>query len=169
MTEPLNYTERYTMDKRPITKKGYIKLQEELKGLIKHDRHKIISDIEEARAHGDLKENAEYHAAKERQSFIETRIQQINYLLANLEVIDISNMNSDQVRFGAKVTYKDTNSGETRTWKIVGEDESNIERGEISIQSPIARALLGKEEGDDVTIKAPRGDIEVEILSIDYQ
>ncbi|NQU65160.1 MAG: transcription elongation factor GreA [SAR324 cluster bacterium] len=156
------------MDKKPITKKGYTKLQEELKSLIKNDRTKIIGDIEEARAHGDLKENAEYHAAKERQSFIETRIQQLNYLLANLEIIDISNIKSKQIRFGASVTYEDINSGETKTWKIVGEDESNIEEGEISIQSPIAKALLGKEEGDDVVIKVPRGDVEVEIISVKY-
>ncbi len=157
------------MERKPITKKGYQNLQDELKNLIKHDRPKIISDIEEARAHGDLKENAEYHAAKERQSFIETRIQQLNYLVANSEVIDISKINSDQVRFGAMVTYEDINSGETVSWKIVGEEESNIEAKEISIQSPIARALLGKEEGDDITIKVPRGEIEVEIISIKYQ
>jgi len=157
------------MDRKPITKKGFQNLQDELKNLIKHERSKIISDIEEARAHGDLKENAEYHAAKERQSFIETRIQQLNYLVANSEIIDISQINSDQVRFGATVTYEDINSGETVSWKIVGEEESNIEAKEISIQSPIARALLGKEEGDDVTIKVPRGEIEVEIISINYQ
>ena len=156
------------MERKPITKKGYKNLQEELKNLIKTDRPKIISDIEEARAHGDLKENAEYHAAKERQSFIETRIQQLNFLVANSEVIDISKINSDQVRFGATVTYEDINSGETVSWKIVGEEESNIEAKEISIQSPIARALLGKEEGDDVTIKVPRGEIEVEIKSVKY-
>lgn len=156
------------MDRKPITKKGYTKLQEELQKLIKHDRPKIINDIEEARAHGDLKENAEYHAAKERQSFIETRIQHLNYLLANSEVIDISRIKSDQVRFGATVTYEDMDTGATTTWKVVGEEESNIEAGEISILSPIARALLGKEEGDDVVIKAPRGNIEVEIISIVY-
>ena len=157
------------MDRKPITAKGYKSLQDELQGLIKHDRPKIISDIEEARAHGDLKENAEYHAAKERQSFIETRIQQLNYLLANSEVIDISKINSDQVRFGATVTYEDMDTGTTTSWKIVGEEESNIEAGEISIQSPIARALIGKEEGDDVIIKVPRGNIEVEIISVEYK
>lgn len=157
------------MDRKPITKKGYKKLQEELQTLIKNDRPKIISDIEEARAHGDLKENAEYHAAKERQSFIETRIQQLNYLLANSEVIDISRINSDQIRFGATVTYEDMGTGDATTWKIVGEEESNIEEGEISIQSPIARALLGKEEGDDIVIKVPRGNIEVEIISVEYK
>ncbi|MBU2647230.1 transcription elongation factor GreA [bacterium] len=157
------------MDRKPITKKGYFKLQEELKTLIKQDRPKIINDIEEARAHGDLKENAEYHAAKERQSFIETRIQHLNYLLANSEVIDTSKLELDQVRFGATVTYEDVNSGETTTWKIVGEEESNIDECEISIQSPIARALLGKEEGDEIVIKVPRGKIEVEIISISYK
>jgi len=156
------------MDRKPITKKGYTKLQDELRNLLKNDRHKIIRDIEEARAHGDLKENAEYHAAKERQSFIETRIQHLNYQLANSEVIDISKVSSDQVRFGATVTYEDMDSGDTTTWKIVGEEESNTDEGEISIQSPIARALLGKEEGDDIVIKVPRGNIEVEIISVKY-
>ncbi len=156
------------MDRKPITKKGYTKLQDELRNLIKKDRPIIISDIEEARAHGDLKENAEYHAAKERQSFIETRIQQLNYLLANSEIVDISRVSSDQVRFGATVSYKDMDSGDTTTWRIVGEEESNIDEGEISIQSPIARALLGKEEGDDIVIKVPRGTIEVEIISVKY-
>lgn len=157
------------MDRKPITKKGYKKLQDELQNLIKHERPKIINDIEEARAHGDLKENAEYHAAKEQQSFIETRIQQLNYLLANSEVIDISKIKSDKIRFGATVTYEDMETGDTTTWKIVGEEESDIESGEISIQSPIARALLGKEEGDDVLIKVPRGNIEIEIISVCYK
>jgi len=157
------------MDRKPITSKGFKKLQDELQNLIKLDRPKIISDIEEARAHGDLKENAEYHAAKERQSFIETRIQQLNYLLANSEVIDISKIKTDDIRFGATVAYQDMETGETTTWKIVGEEESNIEAGEISIQSPIARALLGKEAGDEVNIRVPRGNIEVEIISVEYK
>ncbi|MCP4751667.1 MAG: transcription elongation factor GreA [Proteobacteria bacterium] len=156
------------MERKPITAKGYRNLQDELQQLIKHERSKIINDIEEARAHGDLKENAEYHAAKEKQGFVEGRIQHLNFLLANSEIIDISNTNSDQVRFGATVTYEDVETEEQVTWRIVGEDEADIDNGEISIKSPIARALLGKEEGDDIKIKVPKGTIEVEITSIEY-
>lgn len=157
------------MDRKPITTKGYRALQDELQNLISKERSKIIRDIETARAHGDLKENAEYHAAKERQSFIETRIQQLNSVLANSEIIDVSTINSDQVRFGATVTYQDLETEIQTTWKIVGEEESNVENREISIRSPIAMALLGKEEGDDVEIKIPKGMIEVEIMSIEYK
>jgi transcription elongation factor GreA len=157
------------MDRKPITENGFRKLQTELRQLIKVDRPKIIRDIEEARAHGDLKENAEYHAAKERQGFIEGRIQTLNGILANAEIIKTAAINDDKVRFGATVTYQDVETEQETTWKIVGEDESDIENGEISISSPIARALLGKAEGDDVVIHIPRGTIEVEIISIKYQ
>jgi len=157
------------MDRKPITTKGFRRLQDELQNLISNDRGKIIRDIETARAHGDLKENAEYHAAKERQSFIETRIQQLNSIMATSEVIDVTKLNSDKVRFGATVTYEDSETEIQTTWKIVGEDESNIENREISIKSPIAMALIGKEEGDEVEIKIPKGKIEVEIVSIEYK
>jgi len=157
------------MDRKPITEKGFRKLQDELAQLIKIDRPKIIRDIEEARAHGDLKENAEYHAAKERQSFIEGRIQALNALIANAEVIKVASIKDTKIRFGATVTYEDTGNGQTTTWKIVGEEESDIDQGEISISSPIARALLGKEEGDEVTIRIPRGTMEVEIVSVQYR
>ncbi len=157
------------MDRKPITTNGYKNLQEELRGLIKFDRPKIIEDIATARAHGDLKENAEYHAAKERQGFIEGRIQHLNHVIANSDIIEIAKLKYDDIRFGATVTYEDTDSGETKTWKIVGEEETDIKNREISIRSPIARSLLGKEEGDDVTIRVPRGTIEVEIISVEYK
>ncbi len=156
------------MDRQPITQEGYDNLQEELRNLIKIARPKVIEDIAEARAHGDLKENAEYHAAKEKQGWIETKIQQLNYLLANSEVIDVSSIKSDQIRFGATVTYEDIDSGEETTWKIVGEEEADFKAGKISIKSPIARAILGKEEGDAIIIKVPKGTIEVEITTIEY-
>jgi transcription elongation factor GreA len=157
------------MERKPITEKGFQKLQSELSQLIKVERPKIIRDIEEARAHGDLKENAEYHAAKERQGFIEGRIQTLNAILANAEIIKSSETKDDRVRFGATVTYQDLETEQQTTWKIVGEEESDIENGEISISSPIARALLGKAEGDEVVIRIPRGTMEVEVVSIKYQ
>ena len=141
------------MDRKPITVKGYKRLQEELKNLIRYDRPKIINDISTARAHGDLKENAEYHAAKDRQGFIEGRIQHINHVIANSDIIDESKIKATQVRFGATVTYEDSETGLQAIWKIVGEEETNIENREISVMSPIARSLLGKEEGDEVVIR----------------
>lgn len=156
------------MERIPITKKGYQKIQDEVQHLIKVERPKIIEDISEARAHGDLKENAEYHAAKERQGWIEGRIQQINFLLANSEVIDPSKVTANDIKFGATVTYEDQDSGEETTWQIVGEEEAEFKERKISVKSPIARALIGKEEGDEVLIKVPKGEIEVEITSVKY-
>jgi len=156
------------MSRQPITKEGYRNLQAELAELIKIKRPKIIQDIEEARAHGDLKENAEYHAAKEQQGFIEGRIQRLNFLLANSDVIDISRMDSEKVQFGATVTYEEIESGEEVTWKIVGEEEADFKDRKISIKSPIAQALLGKGEGDDIVVKIPKGSIEVAIISVKY-
>ena len=156
------------MERIPITTDGYQALQDELQELIKVERPKIINDISEARAHGDLKENAEYHAAKEKQGFIEGRIQRLNYLLANSEIIDVSNIKSDWVQFGATVTYEELDSGKEVTWKIVGEEEIDIENKKISLKSPIARALIGKEEGDNITIKVPKGSFEIEITAIQY-
>ncbi|MBT4286504.1 MAG: transcription elongation factor GreA [Deltaproteobacteria bacterium] len=156
------------MDRQPITQEGFNDLQTELKDLIKNQRPKIIEDIAEARAHGDLKENAEYHAAKEKQGWIETRVQHINYLIANSEIIDVTTMKSDKIRFGATVTYENSETEEETTWKIVGEEEADFKQQKISIKSPIAKALLGKEEGDDVLIHVPKGKIEVEITDIKY-
>ena len=153
----------------PISKSGHVTLKEELDRLKKTDRMENIQDIERAREHGDLKENAEYHAAKEKQGFIEGRIQRLNHILANSEVIEVSQVKAKDVRFGATVKYENIESGEEAIWTIVGEEETDIEARKISIKSPIARSLLGKEEGDEVVIKAPKGDIEIEIISIEYK
>lgn len=157
------------MSRKPITEKGYKRLQDELAQLIKVERPKIIDDIETARAHGDLKENAEYHAAKEKQGFIEGRIQRLNQVLADSEIVKVSTINASDVRFGATVTYEELETGEQSSWKIVGEEETNVENREISIKSPIAQSLLGKEEGDEVVLRVPKGNIEVEIISVEYK
>ena len=156
------------MDKDLITKEGYEALKEELKYKRTVERPKIIEQIDEARSHGDLKENAEYHAAREKQGFIEGRIQRLNYILANSEVIDTSKLSGNTIRFGAKVTYTDMDTDEVTSWVIVGEEESDVKVGKISVKSPIAMALLGKEEGDDLIIKVPKGQVEVEITSVSY-
>lgn len=155
--------------KRPMTKEGYKKLQEELEHLKKIERPKNIKDIAEARAHGDLSENAEYAAAKERQSFIAGRMQDLEYKLAIAEVIDSSSFTSDKVVFGATVSLIDLFKGEAKRYKIVGEDEVDLKNGKISLVSPVGRALIGNKVGDVVTIKAPAGDREYEIQGISFE
>ncbi|HXX81845.1 MAG TPA: transcription elongation factor GreA, partial [Thermodesulfovibrionales bacterium] len=158
------------MQKRvPVTPEGFQKLQEELDRLIKVERPKNIQAIAEARAHGDLSENAEYHAAKERQSFLEGRIQELQGKLSLAEVIDPSKINQSRVAFGAKVKVLDTEAGEEYTFILVGAEEADVKQGKISISSPVARALLGKEIGDTVTIKAPARTMEYEILEISFE
>ncbi len=157
------------MERILITKEGYQALKDEHRNLIKVERTNIINAIETARAHGDLKENAEYHAAKEKQGFIEGRIQRINHLLAHCEAVDVSSIKDKKITFGATVTYEDMETEKETTWMLVGEDEQNIKAGMISVQSPIAKALLGKSAGDEVVIRVPRGDMEVEITSIVYK
>jgi len=156
------------MERIPITIKGLKKIQEEQQQLIKVDRPKIINDISTARAHGDLKENAEYHAAKEKQGWIEGRIQRINYILAQADAIEPSTIKSNRVQFGATVKYENVDTEEVFKWQIVGEEETDTKNCIISYKSPIARALIGKEAGDEVIIKTPKGDIEVEILDVNY-
>lgn len=153
----------------PMTAEGYRALREELDRLKKVERHKIVSEIETARAHGDLKENAEYHAAKEKQSFVEGRIKEIEIKLANAEVIDVTKLSGDRVMFGATVTIYDFDSDEEVNYKIVGDDESDLKHNKISFSSPIARALIGKSEGDETTIKAPGGDRVVEIIEVEFK
>ena len=150
----------------PLTKESYEALQEELKRLIREERPRVIQDIAEARSHGDLSENAEYDAAKHRQSFIEGRIQELSDKLARAYVVDLSNLKPDKVVFGATVTLYDTVSEEETTYKIVGEDEADIKAGKISVSSPIARALIGKEEGDVVVVQTPSGKVEYEIVEV---
>lgn len=157
------------MNKVPLTVAGAQKLREELEELKTVVRPRIIAAIAEARAHGDLKENAEYHAAREQQSFAEGRIAEIEGKLSNAQIIDVTKLDTNgKVVFGATVEIEDLDSGNQVTYQIVGEDEADIKSGRISVGSPIARALIGKEVEDVVVVKAPGGDIEYEILEIKY-
>ncbi|MBI2369901.1 MAG: transcription elongation factor GreA [Deltaproteobacteria bacterium] len=150
----------------PMTREGYESLQEELKRLKREERPKVIRDIAEARGHGDLWENAEYLAAKERQSFIEGRIQEIEDKLARAQVIDPSSVPRDKVVFGARVLLEDMETGERVTYKIVGVDEANIKEGKISVTSPVGRALIGHGVDDTVRVKVPSGTKEYQVLDI---
>ena len=143
------------MKKEPMTPEGHQKLKDELDHLIKVLRPKNVKAISEARAHGDLSENAEYHAAKEKQSFMEGRIQDIQGKIATAQVIDPATINHDKVAFGATVKVLDVDTDEEKTYKIVGVDEADIKIGKLSIHSPMARSLIGKEEGDTAIVKAP--------------
>ena len=157
------------MNKVPLTVTGANKLRAELDELKTVVRPRIIQAISEAREHGDLKENAEYHAAREQQSFAEGRIAEIEGKLSNANIIDVTKTDANgKVVFGATVEIEDINSGKVVTYQIVGEDEANIKEGRISVGSPIARALIGKEVEDVVVVKAPSGNIEYEILEIQY-
>lgn len=157
------------MQKFPLTVAGANKLRAELEELKTVVRPRIIQAISEAREHGDLKENAEYHAAREQQSFAEGRIAEIEGKLSNANIIDVTKTDANgKVVFGATVKIEDLDSGKEVTYQIVGEDEANIKEGRISVGSPIARALIGKEEGDSVVVKAPGGDIDYEIISVEY-
>ncbi len=157
------------MSKVPMTPQGYQKLQERLKQLRAVERPKIIRAIEVARAHGDLKENAEYHAAKEAQAHLSMELREIEDKLAGAEVIDPSKLNHSKITFGATVTLEGTELGEVKTYQIVGSHEGDIKSGKISVTSPIARALIGKEAGDVVIVEAPGGKKEFEILTIVYK
>ena len=152
--------------KVPMTKEGHEKLTEELQRLKTKDRHAVVKEIETARAHGDLSENAEYHAAKEKQSFIEGRILTIGDKLARAEVIDISKVPRNKVVFGVTVVLEDEETYEKVKYQIVGEDEADVENGKISVTSPIARALIGKEPDDTAVAVTPRGKREFTILEI---
>ncbi|BCX82957.1 transcription elongation factor GreA [Methylomarinovum caldicuralii] len=158
------------MNKVPLTVRGAEKLKQELHELKTVKRPQVIAAIAEARAHGDLKENAEYHAAREQQSFIEGRIREIEAKLANAQIIDVTQINADgKVVFGATVELEDLETGDTVTYQIVGDDEADIQAGLISISSPIARALIGKEVEDVVEVKTPKGIREYEVLAIRYE
>jgi transcription elongation factor GreA len=157
------------MQRVPVTPEGFLKLQEELERLLKVERPKNIQAIAEARAHGDLSENAEYHAARERQSFLEGRIQELQSKVALAEIIDPSKINQSKVGFGAKVKVLDIGADEEYVFTLVGAEEADVKQGKISISSPVARALLGKDIGDTVTIKAPARTMEYEILEISFE
>ncbi|MDX9731931.1 MAG: transcription elongation factor GreA [Bdellovibrionales bacterium] len=156
-------------ERLPITIKGKLKLEEELKRLLQVERPAVIRAIEEARAHGDISENAEYDAAKERQSLIEGRIGEIQGHLAGAEVVDPSQLSGDRVVFGAHVDVVDTETEEAATYQIVGVDEADVKEGRISILSPIARALIGKRVGDVVTVRSPKTDKEYEITGLQFK
>ena len=157
------------MQRIPMTADGFQALHAELKILKSEERPNIIAAISEARSHGDLSENAEYHAAKEKQSFIEGRISELEDKLARADVIDTSRLQGKTVKFGATVKVTDEDTGESPTYTIVGEDEADIARKKISISSPIARAMIGKEEGDTADVSAPGGAKSFEIVSISWK
>ena len=156
------------MEKIPMTKAGSIALEAELKKLKSVERPNIIQAISEAREHGDLSENAEYHSAREKQSFIEGRIKEIEAIISLADVIDPFAL-SGTIKFGATVTLVDEDTDEEKCWQIVGEHEANIETGLLNIKSTIARALIGKDEGDSVEVKTPGGEKAYEILKVEYK
>ncbi len=155
------------MEKIPMTRAGHAKLDAELKTLKSVERPAIIHAIAEAREHGDLSENAEYHSAREKQSFIEGRIKEIEGLLSLANVIDVTTL-SGPIKFGATVTIVDEDTDEEKTYQIVGEAEANLEKGLLNMKSPIARALIGKDEGDSVEVRTPGGERAYEVLKIEY-
>jgi transcription elongation factor GreA len=155
------------MDKIPITREGFDRLDAELKRLKSVERPEIIAAIAEARAHGDLSENAEYHSAKEKQSFIEGRIKELEGVISLAEVIDTAKL-SGPIKFGATVALVDEDTDEERTYRLVGEYEADIERGLLNIKSPLARALIGKGPGDTVEVRTPGGEKGYEVLRVSY-
>ncbi|MCG5052542.1 MAG: transcription elongation factor GreA [Myxococcales bacterium] len=155
-------------DRIPITPRGLSALREELKHLKEVERPKNVLDIEEARAHGDLRENAEYHAAKEKQGFIEARLRDLEGTIALSEVIDPGKLSGSKVVFGATVHLTDPNTEEDVTYTIVGDSESDIKQGKIAISAPLARALIGREEGDAVTLRTAKGNREYEIVKVEF-
>ena len=152
----------------PMTTKGHQRLMDDLKRLKTVERPKNVRDIEEARDHGDLSENAEFHAAKERQSLLDVQIREIEDRLARAQVIDVSKLSGDKVVFGATVSLADGDTGDKVIYQIVGDHEAEPKNGKISISSPVARALIGKSEGDEVQVRTPTGVRTLEILSVEY-
>ena len=152
--------------KIPMTKEGYEKLKQELDRILKVERPKNIKDIEEARGHGDLSENAEYHAAKERQGHLDAKKRELENKLAHAQIIDVSKLSNEKVVFGATVTLADTETGDTKKYMLVGQEEADLKKGKISIQSPVGKALIGHKVGDVVTIKTPAKTVEYEIQEI---
>ncbi len=155
------------MDKIPLTRAGHSALNDELKRLKSEERPAVIRAIAEAREHGDLSENAEYHAAREKQSFIEGRVKELEGILSLADVIDTSKL-SGAIKFGATVTLVDEDTDEEKTYQIVGEPEADLEKGKLNLKSPLARALIGKDEGDSVEVRTPGGERSYEILKIAY-
>ncbi|WP_458096012.1 transcription elongation factor GreA [Roseomonas sp. WA12] len=156
------------MQKFPMTAEGLARLEEELRVLRVEERPAVIRAIAEAREHGDLSENAEYHAAREKQSFIEGRIADLESVIPSVEVIDVSKLAGDQVRFGARVTVVDEETEDEKTYRIIGAYEADMKTGSISISSPLAKALIGRKVGDSVEVPAPGGARSVEITAVSY-
>ena len=156
------------VEKVPMTQGGFVKLQEELRWRQQEERPRIIEAIAEARAHGDLSENAEYHAAKEAQSHNEGRITELEDFVARAEVIDLTKMSGSKIKFGAKVKLVDEDTEEEKVYQIVGENEADVKSGKVSITSPIARALIGKTVGDTVEVNAPGGGKSYEVLKVAF-
>lgn len=154
------------MDRVPVTKQGYETLKKELENLKKNERPQNIQAIEEARAHGDLSENAEYAAAKDRQSFIERRINELEFKLANIDIIKTDKLPKDRAVFGSKVVLENIETGEDVSYQLVGPDESDIENGRISISSPLGKAIIGKKPGDELTLEVPGGKRSYELIEI---
>lgn len=156
------------MNKVPMTSEGFSRLQEELKHLKSVERPTVIKAIAEAREHGDLSENAEYHAAREKQSFIEGRVAELEDKIARAEVIDVTKLSGTTIKFGAKVTLADEETDEETTYQLVGEDEADIKQGLLSVTSPLGRALIGKSVGDLVEVRTPGGSRSYEVISLDF-
>jgi len=156
------------MDKVPMTSAGYARLDSELRRLKTVDRPEIIRAIAAAREHGDLSENAEYHAARERQAFVEGRVADLEDIIRRAEVIDVSKLSGETVKFGATVTIADEDTEERRTFQIVGEHESDVDAGRLSVTSPLARAVIGRAVGDSVEVATPRGARACEIMRVRY-
>lgn len=152
----------------PMTQGGLVRLKAELKKLKTVDRPRIVKEIAEARSHGDISENAEYHAAKDKQSHLEGRIAQVEHWIATAEVIDVSRHQGDKVVFGATVTLAEPDGGDEVRYRIVGELEADLKQGKISVTSPIARALIGRGEGDEVTVRSPGGEKAYEIVTVEF-
>ena len=158
-----------TSDRQPMTLAGKAKLEAELKHLIQVERPAIIRAIEEARGHGDIRENADYEVAKERQAFVEARIAEIQGRIVNAEVVDTSTLKSETIIFGAVVELQDCETDDKMSYQIVGEDESDVKNGKISIFSPLARSLIGKRKGDIVEVRSPKGEREFEVLKFSFK
>lgn len=156
------------MEKVPMTAEGHAAMSEEIKHLKSVERPRIIKAIEEARSHGDLSENAEYHAAKEQQGWIEARVAELEDKISRADIIDISRLSGDTVKFGARVTLVDEETDDEASYQIVGEFEADVKKGKISVSSPIARAIIGKREGDSVEVATPGGGKSYEILKVQW-
>jgi len=168
LTACARWVKSETMEKIPLTRAGFAALEDELKILKSVERPAVIKAIAEAREHGDLSENAEYHSAREKQSFIEGRVKELEAMISLAQVIDPTSL-SGAIKFGATVELVDEDTDEEKTYQIVGEPEADIENGKLNIKSPLARALIGKDEGDSVDVRTPGGTRSYEILSIAYK